>query len=221
MTDDRIRVSDADRERVAAGLREHFAEGRLSLDELDERIAAALTAKTLGDVRRVMADLPDPMPAPPQARPSASWAPGPGAVFRRGPRLVPLAVLALIAALVIPGAGWLFPALVQLVLALWLAACLAGIFAAAGQRRHIRRRQSGHGPCWHLGRYHGRQPAGPPPVTARTRHSAPSGRGYPAGVRRRRARRRHEHHRLPVRSSRTAADLLIGYPASAPPPGRA
>ena len=44
MSDDRIRVSDADRERAAARLREHFAEGRLSPDELDERIAAALTA---------------------------------------------------------------------------------------------------------------------------------------------------------------------------------
>jgi len=138
MTDDRIRVSDAVRERVAARLREHFAAGRLSPEELDERIAAALTAKTAGDVRRIMADLPDPVPAPP-ARRSPPWAPGPGAVFRRGPRIVPLAVFALIAALVIPGAGWLFLALLQLVAVLWLAACLAGIFAATRLRRHIRR----------------------------------------------------------------------------------
>ena len=54
--DDRIRVSDADRERVAAGLREHFAEGRLSQEELDERLSAALGAKTAGDLRRVMAE---------------------------------------------------------------------------------------------------------------------------------------------------------------------
>jgi len=40
--DDRIRVSDADRERVTARLREHFAEGRLSQEELDERLSAAL-----------------------------------------------------------------------------------------------------------------------------------------------------------------------------------
>ena len=33
-----IRVSDADRDRVTARLREHFAEGRLTSDELDERI---------------------------------------------------------------------------------------------------------------------------------------------------------------------------------------
>ena len=153
MTDDRIRVSDADRERAAARLREHFADGRLSSDELDERIAAALTAKTAGDVRRIMADLPGPVPAPPRARQSPPGAPRPGAVFRGGPRIVPLAVFALIAALVIPGAGWLFLALLQLILVLWLAACLAGIFAAARLRRHIRRHwQSGESPCWHLGR---------------------------------------------------------------------
>ena len=152
MTDDRIRVSDADRERVAARLREHFAEGRLSPDELDEQIAAALTAKTVGDVRRVMADLPGPVRAPPRARQSPPWAPRPGAVFRSGPRILPLAVFALIAALVIPGAGWLFLALLQLVAALWLAACLAGILAAARLRRHIRRHwQSGDGTYWHLG----------------------------------------------------------------------
>jgi len=60
-------------------------------------------------------------------------------VFHRGPRIWPLAVFALIAALVIPGAGWLFLAFVQLVVVLWLAARLAGIFAAARLRRHIRR----------------------------------------------------------------------------------
>jgi Domain of unknown function (DUF1707) len=139
MTDDRIRVSDADRERAAARLREHFAEGRLSSDELDERIAEALSAKTFGDLRRIMADLPDPVPVPPQARQSPSWANGRAAVFRGGPRILPLAVFALIAALVIPGAGWLFLAFLQLVVVLWLAACLAGIFAAARLRRHIRR----------------------------------------------------------------------------------
>ena len=56
--DDRIRISDADREHAAARLRDHFAEGRLTRAELDERITAMLTARTAGDLRRVMADLP-------------------------------------------------------------------------------------------------------------------------------------------------------------------
>ena len=56
--DDQMRVSDRDRERVTAQLCDSFAEGRLTLEELDERITAALTARTVGDLRRVTADLP-------------------------------------------------------------------------------------------------------------------------------------------------------------------
>jgi DUF1707 SHOCT-like domain len=152
--EDRIRISDADRERATGRLREHFAEGRLTSDELDERISAALSAKNFGDLRRTMADLPDPAPVPPQTWQSPPWAARHGAVFRRGPRILPLAVFALIAALVIPGAGWLFLAFFKLVLVLWLVlwlvACLTGIFAAARFRRHMRRYwQSGDGSYWH------------------------------------------------------------------------
>ena len=56
--DDRFRTSDADRDRVAALLRDHFAEGRLTREELDERLTATLSATTFGDLRRVLADLP-------------------------------------------------------------------------------------------------------------------------------------------------------------------
>jgi DNA-binding PadR family transcriptional regulator len=55
---DQIWVSDADRERAAASLCDHFAEGRLSHEELDERLTMALSARTGGDLRRLMADLP-------------------------------------------------------------------------------------------------------------------------------------------------------------------
>ena len=144
--DDRIRVSDADRERVTARLREHFAEGRLSQEELDERLSAALSAKTAGDLRRVMTDLPGPAPVPALAGPLR---PAGGLAFRRGPRLWPLAAFALIAAALIPGAGWLFFAFFQLVLALFLVASLAGVFAVARFRRNMRRYwQSGEGAYW-------------------------------------------------------------------------
>ena len=147
MMDDRIRIGDADRERVTSRLREHFAEGRLTSEELDERITAALSAKTFGDLRRIMADLPDPAPVPPPSMPSAPWAGRPGALAWRGPRILPLAMIALVAALLIPGAGWVLLAVFKVMLLLWLVACVAGIFAAARFRRHIRRRwQDGD---WH------------------------------------------------------------------------
>jgi DNA-binding PadR family transcriptional regulator len=56
--DDRTRVSDRDRERATARLRDSFAEGRLTREELDERITGALSARTVRDLRRVTADLP-------------------------------------------------------------------------------------------------------------------------------------------------------------------
>ena len=62
--DEHIRASDADRDRVTARLQEHFAEGRLSREELGERVAAVLNAKTFGELRPVLADLPEPAVAP-------------------------------------------------------------------------------------------------------------------------------------------------------------
>jgi DUF1707 SHOCT-like domain len=53
-----IRVSDADREATAAELREHYAAGRLTADELNERLDQAFAAKTGGDLGAVMHDLP-------------------------------------------------------------------------------------------------------------------------------------------------------------------
>ncbi len=55
---DHIRTSEADREGATARLRDHYAEGRLTYEELGERITAALNARTFGDLRRVLADLP-------------------------------------------------------------------------------------------------------------------------------------------------------------------
>ncbi len=146
--DDRIRISDADRERVTARLREHFAEGRLTSDELDERITAALSARTYGDLRAVMADLPDPAPeaAPAPAWQAPPWACGRWAVMRRGPRFLPLAIVLLIAAIAVPGA------FVKFVVLTWLIACLAGAIALVRFRRHARRywrdRQDGPGGPW-------------------------------------------------------------------------
>jgi len=53
-----MRVSDAEREAAADELQEHFASGRLTQDELDERLAAAFAAKTHGDLNALFTDLP-------------------------------------------------------------------------------------------------------------------------------------------------------------------
>jgi hypothetical protein len=53
-----LRASDADREAVAERLRHATIEGRLTAEELEERLHAALRARTYGDLRRLLADLP-------------------------------------------------------------------------------------------------------------------------------------------------------------------
>jgi DNA-binding MarR family transcriptional regulator len=54
-----VRAGDADRDAAAAALGEHFAQGRLTLDELDARLDATLTATTHGELSQAAWDLPD------------------------------------------------------------------------------------------------------------------------------------------------------------------
>jgi len=58
MTDRPIRASDQERESVADVLRDAYAEGRLTLDEFEERTSAAYAARTWADLRELTADLP-------------------------------------------------------------------------------------------------------------------------------------------------------------------
>jgi hypothetical protein len=53
-----IRASDADRDAVVDRLREAAGEGRLEPAELEERVAAALRARTYGELDWLVADLP-------------------------------------------------------------------------------------------------------------------------------------------------------------------
>lgn len=73
----RLLAAEADRERLVALLREHYAVGLFGLDELDRRVGVVLSAKYLDEAAAAVADLPRvtaPSPAP---------APGTGAP-RRG-----------------------------------------------------------------------------------------------------------------------------------------
>jgi Domain of unknown function (DUF1707) len=78
-----LRASDADREAVAERLRRATVEGRLEPDELEERLHSALRARTYGDLRRLLSDLP--------VRPPA-WE-------QRGAEVMPAARIALAVAL--------------------------------------------------------------------------------------------------------------------------
>jgi hypothetical protein len=63
-----LRASDTDRDRVAGILREAAAEGRLTMEELDERLDAVYAAKTYAELEPITHDLPYPgtahVPAP-------------------------------------------------------------------------------------------------------------------------------------------------------------
>ncbi len=68
-----LRVSDNEREQVAERLRVAAGEGRLGLDELEDRITAVYTAKTYAELEPITRDLPAP-----GVGPAAAPAPGAG-----------------------------------------------------------------------------------------------------------------------------------------------
>jgi hypothetical protein len=58
MTDRPIRASDKERESVVDVLRDAYTEGRLTLEEFEERTSAAYASKTWTDLRELTGDLP-------------------------------------------------------------------------------------------------------------------------------------------------------------------
>jgi hypothetical protein len=124
---------------VTARLRDHYAEGRLTSEELDERTSAALHAKTFGDLHRVMTDLPDPVLMPQGASGLQPAGPPPWLARRRGPRFLPVAMILLLVALLAPGPGWVVFAFFKVILLFWLVTGLAAFVFA----RRFRRRMSG------------------------------------------------------------------------------
>ncbi|HZU55846.1 MAG TPA: DUF1707 domain-containing protein [Actinocrinis sp.] len=93
--DPNLRASDADRERIVEQLRQHTADGRLTMDEFEQRMSAAYAAKTYGELAQLTRDLPVDLgarsrgagfgPPPPQDAPpwSGSW-PRTGSTDRSG-----------------------------------------------------------------------------------------------------------------------------------------
>lgn len=75
MTDREMRVGDVERDETTSQLAEHFAAGRLSRSEFDERTSQALAARTRGDLDHVMTDLPS-VPAEVERSTAATSMPG-------------------------------------------------------------------------------------------------------------------------------------------------
>ena len=57
-------VGDRERERAAASLRRHYLQGRLSAEELSDRVHAVLRARSTADLREALRDLPQDLGAP-------------------------------------------------------------------------------------------------------------------------------------------------------------
>jgi hypothetical protein len=71
-----LRAGDADRQAVADRLRQALDEGRLTVLEYDERLAAAYQAQTYGELAKVTSDLPARAPSPSVAPTGPSTQPG-------------------------------------------------------------------------------------------------------------------------------------------------
>ena len=98
-----MKASDADRDAVLSDLSGHFQAGRLTADEFEDRTGRALAARTWGELRDLLQDLPT-SPAGPHVPMTATT----GAPPQRPPGrtvLVPIAVLAGIGIAVAMSAG--------------------------------------------------------------------------------------------------------------------
>jgi Flp pilus assembly protein TadB len=142
-----LRASDADRDAVTDRLREAAGEGRLEPEELEQRVDAALRARTYGELGRLVADLPGGREVPWRRQ------------SRRPARPV-LVATGLVAAATLAVAAVALAVLVVLAVAalaaVWWIVCI--IFWAVLCRS---RRRLGPGPAWrHRTRVHRARPTG-------------------------------------------------------------
>jgi Domain of unknown function (DUF1707) len=137
-----IRIGDAEREAAVSALGEHYAAGRLTKEEYDERAEQAFAARTRSQLLPLFADLPRPQGSfaatGGPTRPAPGHAPR-GPVRQRwwfGARLVP--VLLVVGVLVVlTHLPWFL-----LLLVAWI------LFAKLTGRWSHRHHYHGHGPGW-------------------------------------------------------------------------
>ena len=108
-----LRVSQAERDEVVALLAGHYADGRLTVEEYEERVEAALAARTGRDLEPLLEDLPAADPPPARARPRRRPEPRPVHAPVIPARLLAVAAVIVLAIVTGPWALWLlWPALV-------------------------------------------------------------------------------------------------------------
>jgi hypothetical protein len=109
-----LRAADADRDAAVQRLRQAAVEGRLESYELEERVDAALRARTYGDLDLLLADLPGPPSR--RARPAPDVVPAPRMVVGVAVRVVlALTVFALVlSAMALFAAWWMIWVLIWL-----------------------------------------------------------------------------------------------------------
>jgi hypothetical protein len=95
-----LRVSDAERDAAAAELGQHFRDGRLDHAEFDQRITAAMVAKTRGNLAELLTDLPQAGVTSQAAGPQGRSGGRPGALM-----FLPVALAALFITAAVTG-GW-------------------------------------------------------------------------------------------------------------------
>ncbi len=104
-----MRASDSDRDAVVSDLSEHFQAGRLTAGEFDERMGRALPARTWGELRDLLADLPATRSAPrAPAAASVSSRPRPSSGRLAPPAIAALAGIGITAAVLVnvTHGGW-------------------------------------------------------------------------------------------------------------------
>jgi len=135
-----LRASDADRDHVADLLRHASAEGRLTSDELEERMRTALVARTYGELDPLVADLPPSGTSPHREFPPTPTPPAlprPLAVARTSPYLPAVKTNGMAVASLVLGLFWFWG----------IGAMLALVFGILAKREIARSqgRQGGSG----------------------------------------------------------------------------